>query len=331
MTHKVLLVGCGNIAGRFDMARSADASPLTHAGAFLRQGAFDLVACVDPDVQARNSFAQYWGITREADCISALNALPGEFDVISLCSPTALHHEHLAAAVKLQPRLILCEKPLTHSVELSAQWVRACAEQGICLVVNYTRQWDPSVDKLVNEVLSGSWGSVRSAAGFYNKGVLNNGGHLVDLIQRILGPLKVLAATAPVYDHWDCDPTVAGLLVSVGGCVPVSLNPAHAKDYALFELELICEFGVIRMCNGGLHWVQRLTEPSPHFEGYRALASSESLEGKYMQAMSLVANDIDNFLSHGHPPRGTGQSALAVQTICNDLLAAATHVAPSKN
>ncbi len=328
---RVLMVGCGNIAGRFDMTRPAEAWPLTHAGALRRHGGFELAACVDLDAQACEAFARYWGIPRHVEDIRELGAQPGEFDVISLCSPTAFHHEHLEAALELAPRVIFCEKPLTQSVTLSGEWVRACAEKGVRLVVNYTRQWDPSVGRLVDEIRSGAWGAVRSAAGFYNKGVLNNGGHLVDLLLRILGPLKVLAATAPVNDYWDSDPTVAGLLVSDNGGVPVSLNVAHAKDYAFFELELVCEMGVVRMRNGGLKWEVRRTEASSHFKGYRALGDAEASEGNYMQAMTLAVTEIHDFLSHGRALHSTGDSALAVQIICDQLLVAATHAASTTN
>jgi predicted dehydrogenase len=322
-------VGCGNIAGGFDMARPAEAWPVTQAGAFRRHGGFELAACVDPLELVRAEFAQHWKIPLNAPSIDALGAQCGDFDVISLCSPTALHHEHLEAALKLAPRLIFCEKPLTQSVALSRDWIRACADQDVRLVVNYTRQWDPSVAKLVDELRAGVWGSIRSAVGFYNKGVLNNGGHLIDLLLRILGPLDVVAATAPVCDHWDEDPTVAGLLLSEAGRVPVSLNPAHAEDYALFELELVCELGVIRMRDGGLNWEVRRTKYSSHFKGYHALADAELSEGGYTQAMTQAATEIYDFLNHGQALRGTGESALAVQMICDQLLVAATNATPS--
>ena len=44
---RVLLIGCGNIAGRFDMARPADAWPVTQAGAFRRHGGYELAACIE--------------------------------------------------------------------------------------------------------------------------------------------------------------------------------------------------------------------------------------------------------------------------------------------
>ena len=325
---RVLLVGCGNIAGRFDMARPADAWPVTQAGAFRRHGGYELTACVDPDEQARLAFAAHWDIPRHAPSLEALGPRPGEFDVIGLCSPTALHHAHLALVLPLKPCVIFCEKPLALGLQESARWEQACKAQGITLVVNYTRQWDPSAIRLIEEVRGGRWGAVRSAVGYYNKGVLNNGGHLVDLLLRLLGPLEVIAAATPVHDHWDNDPTVSGLLRSKEGQVPICLAPANAKDYALFELELVCEMGVIRMRNGGMQWETRHAAASPHFSGYRALAGVDASDGAYLQAMTLAVTDIHQHLSHGTPTRSAGAHALAIQAICEQLLAAATQAPP---
>lgn len=56
----VLVIGTGNIAGDFDAGAAADALPLTHAGAFRRDGRFRLRACVDPDARRRSGFAAHW-------------------------------------------------------------------------------------------------------------------------------------------------------------------------------------------------------------------------------------------------------------------------------
>lgn len=328
---RVLLIGCGNIAGRFDMTRPINAWPVTHAGAFQRHGGYELAACIDPDELVRQAFAVHWGIPHHHSSLEALGATPGEFDVISLCSPTALHHIHLASVLQLKPRAIFCEKPLTHDLNESTKWEQACKAQGITLVVNYTRQWDPAMDQLVDEVRSGRWGEIRSAVGYYNKGVLNNGGHLVDLLLRLLGPLEVIAAATPIYDYWDNDPTLSGLLRSTEGHVPVCLAPAHAKDYALFELELVCELGVIRMRNGGMQWDIRQALPSPHFSGYHTLADIDSSDGDYLQAMTLAVTEIHQHLNQGAAIRSGGDHALAIQAVCEKLLAAATHATPSTN
>lgn len=328
---RVLLIGCGNIAGRFDMTRPAETLPVTQAGAFQHHGGFELAACVDPDEQARLAFAAYWKIPHHADSLEDLRATSGEFDVIGLCSPTSLHDSHLEAVLPLKPRVIFCEKPLTQSLEESSRWVKVCASQGISLIVNYTRQWDPSVARLIEGVRNGQWGSVRSAVGYYNKGVLNNGGHLIDLLLRLFGPLKVVAAGPPVYDYWENDPTVPGLLHAVEGCTPVFLAPSHAKDYALFELELVCELGLVRMRNGGMQWETRNAKVSPHFVGFRELSDLKSCEGDYMQAMTLAVTEIYSHLLHGTATRSTGEHAIAIQTICEQLLNLSIRATHSNN
>lgn len=325
---RVLLIGCGNIAGRFDMARPADAWPVTQAGAFRRHGGFELVACIDPDEKARLEFSAFWKISRHGPSLEAIHVLPGEFDVVGLCAPTALHHTYLESLLPIKPKVIFCEKPLTNSLQESVRLEQSCKAHGVTLVVNYTRQWDPSVARLVDEVRSGRWGAVRSAVGYYNKGVLNNGGHLIDLLLRLLGPLEVIAAATPVQDHWENDPTVSGLLRSTQDQVPVCIAPGHAKDYALFELELVCELGVIRMRNGGMQWDLRHAEASPHFNGYRALANSESRDGEYLQAMTLAVTDIYQHLHLGTITQSAGSHAITIQSICDQLLTAANYTNP---
>lgn len=329
---RVLIVGCGNIAGGFDMARPADAAPLTHAGAFAAHPGFQLSACVDPDAARREAFAAHWRVGLATGSIEALGAAPGAFDVVSICSPTGLHHVHLAAALQLRPRLVFCEKPLTSSMAESARWVAACEDAGVALVVNYTRRWDPAVDALVGELHGGRWGALRSVVGHYNKGILNNGGHLVDLLLRLVGPMDLLATTACQHDFWPDDPTVAALLRSRADGVPVYLNPADARDYAFFELELVCQNGVLRMLAGGMGWQVRDAEASAQFKGYKSLGPAQVRDGQYPQAMGRAVADIHHHLATGAPVGSTGRDALAVQQLCQQILQAANSApAPTRS
>ena len=319
-TLQVLIVGCGNIAGGFDAERAATLPPLTHAGAFSRHGAFHISACVEPDADRRAAFMHRWGVKQGFADLSAVAAArqAGRYDVISLCSPTAAHAQHLESALALRPRLIFCEKPVTPTVAqtaaLGARWARA----GIPLAVNHTRRWASDVQRLASELRAGTWGAVRSAVGTYNKGVLNNGSHMVDLLHQLLGPLTLLDAGLAVADFWPDDPTVPALLQTETG-VPVHLNTAHAGDGALFELQLVCEKAVITMEDGGLQWRLRRVKDSPHFAGYRVLDAGEQREGDYLKATSQAVDNLYQHLSGGAPLASTGHSALAAQRLCEQI------------
>lgn len=318
-TYNVLIIGCGNIAGGFDEARVLHLPPLSHAGAYTQHKGFKLIACVDPDEKRRQAFALHWGVQKQAATLVDLEVIPGRYDVISICSPTALHQEHLAQAISLRPRVIFCEKPITSDLAEAAHLVRACREQGITLAVNYSRRWDPSVEEAVSQLQTGRWGAVRSVVGHYNKGILNNGGHMVDLLLRLLGPLELLATTSPVFDYWDIDPTVAALLTAAKGRVPVYLNPGHARDFAYFELEIVCELGVIRMQSGGITWEYRSVVPSTEFIGYKSLDEATQIAGRYSESMARAVGEVYAHLLSGVPIASSGEEAVRVQELCTEI------------
>jgi len=317
----VLIIGCGNIAGRFDEA-TRPSLPLTHAGAFAADGGFRLAACAEPDDNRRKEFMERWAIPAGCADASALAEQAGRFDVISICSPTALHAEHLDAAVRLRPRLIFCEKPLTPTLAQSTSWVEKCAAAGILLAVNHTRRWAPDVLRLSEELRRGQWGTLRSVVAHYNKGVTNNGGHMIDLLHLLLGELRVVGVGKPVHDFWNDDPTVAASLLSDSG-VPVYLNATHAGDYAHFELELFTSEAAIVMENGGAQWRVRRAGASPTFKGYTTLGEGEVRPGEYARSMLRAAANIRDAVLNGALLASTGSSALAAQRLCEQIKLAA--------
>lgn len=325
----VLIIGCGRIAGGFDADRPVDALPLTHAGAFARHPGFRVTACVDPDDHVRGSFMARWNIPVGLSSVDQLTAGSYRFDVISICSPTHLHAAHFSTALALRPRLIFCEKPVTSSSAETRHWVEACEAHDVLLAINHTRRWAPDIVALAANLRDGRWGTVRSVVARYNKGVLNNGAHLIDLLHMLIGPVNVQATGDPVRDFFDDDPTIPALLVSASG-VPVTLAIGDARDYALFELEIITEAAVIAMERGGLSWRIRRAVESAEFKDYRALGPDEIIEGRYDQAMQAAISNLHNALFQGAPLASTGASGLEAQLVCEAIQLAAQNKSTAK-
>ncbi len=318
----VMIVGCGNIAGGFDAALTEVAYPLTHAGAYRRNGDFELLACVDPDSARRVSFMARWGVAAGAESMQEFLRVGLKVDVIVICSPTALHAEHLAAALQFRPRLVVCEKPVTPDAQQTRHWVERYEQAGVALLINHTRRWAPDVVALAAELADGTVGSLRSISGIYNKGLLNNGSHMLDLLRLLCGEMQVVTAGAPQIDFFGHDPSVPFMLCTDNG-VPVSVNVAHAGDYAMFELQLVTSRGVIVMEDGGLRWRRRTVGPSADFTGFRSLDSGTLVAGEYRQAMSLMVANQWAFLQSGARIACTGRDALVAQEICARLLESA--------
>lgn len=311
----VLVIGCGNIAGGYDRGRAAGYLPLTHAGAYARDGRMKISACVDPDARQRSTFMADWDVPQGFESTAALCATGQRFDVISICSPTPCHAADLETAITLQPKLIFCEKPLTASVEESQRLVAACRDRRIALMVNYTRRWDPDVIRLQEDINRGRFGALRNVMGIYNKGILNNGSHMLDLLTLLLGPLRIVSTGRPVQDYFTDDLSIPVWLEDRHG-TPIQLGCAHAADYALFELQLVFAKGVIVMEEGGMAWRERQVIDSDTFKGYRKLDEGKRRGGEYPQAMLRAVDNIYRTISLDEALACDGDMALATQQLC---------------
>jgi len=312
---KVVIIGCGNIAGQYDEGKTTLIDPLTHAGAFKLHPDFTVVGCCDPDQQRLSEFCNHWEISTSYNSVRGLISNHPEVDVVSICSPTYLHTAHLSEVLELKPSVIFCEKPVAPSLVETSGLLQQCEEAGVGLAVNYTRRWDPAITELKKQLSSGQWGKLRSVSGIYNKGILNNGSHLIDLLLYLFNGLNIMAVGRPVYDSIDDDPSVPVLMETDVG-VPITINIADARDYALFSMTLITENGVIAMENGGLNWSTRRVIDSAEFPGYRTPGHPLNVEGLYKKAMQRAVDNISRFIRHGDPLASTGITAAQAQKIC---------------
>jgi len=312
------MVGCGNIASYFDEQHQNIGLPYTHVGAYCQDGRFNVSACVEPSVERKKTFMGFWqvecGFSNLDECLEA----GAVFDVVSLCSPTATHYDDLQKIIKLQPRLIFCEKPITLSVEETKSVLARCQQHSILLAVNYTRAWDPAFEQLKVDRAAGLWGELRSVSGLYNKGILNNGSHLLDLIYSIVGEMELTSVGRAVFDYSPNDPTVPALLESKTG-IPIHLMTAHAEDYAVFELQLVFSKGVLVMEEAGFKWRARQVEGSAIFSGYQKLNEGTFEAGSYEKSMLRAVDNIYHAVNQNEMLVKTGQDAFKVQVLCEKI------------
>lgn len=313
-----LIIGCGNIGGKFDFSKQNLKRPLTHAGAYSNHGGFDLLACVDVDSIQMEAFQKEWGI-KESYLPTKLSSLgKGVFDVISICSPIQFHEEHLLTAGKLQPKLVFCEKPLTGKFTKSQEIMHLYEANEILLAVNYTRRWDPELIQLRKDIASGIWGDIRSVIGIYSKGILNNGSHLIDLLIFLFGSISVVHVGKRTYDNSPEDPTISGLLKTSSG-IEIHLVAGNTKDYANFELQIVTSVGIVAMENGGLKWRIRKPKESNRFIGYKILDAGLESEGSYDLAMAGAVDNVYRAIINGDALSSTGHTAIEAQHICELL------------
>ncbi|MEK9967328.1 MAG: Gfo/Idh/MocA family oxidoreductase [Rhodospirillaceae bacterium] len=313
---RVLIVGCGRIAGGAGLP-SRDGEALTHAAAYDADGRFEISACVDPDPGRRQQFAETWRAGAaypdlDASCRNS-NALP------SICAPSQLHGPVLARLLDADVGAVLCEKPLTTDLSEAEQLVAAYEQAKKPLAVGYTRRWHRGVQAVAEELKSGQWGRIRSAHARYARGIRNSGGHIIDLLHMLIGPMSVRYAGNARYDYLADDPTLDAVLATDDG-IYVHLMGGDGNDYGLLEVQLMTENGAITLEDWVTRVRRRETTPyryAPHMQTLDAGTWDEVGAGGSFEAM---IDNIYRTVTEEVRPVSDGHSALAAQRIVEELI-----------
>ena len=111
--YKVLIVGCGKIAGYFsDFGKSNKDD--NYVAAFRSNGKFELSGCVDLDQERAAKFSHSAGIPYNSDDLSKAIAKVRP-DVISIATPDETHFGYAASpgvSGSLQPRPEVAARPI---------------------------------------------------------------------------------------------------------------------------------------------------------------------------------------------------------------------------
>ncbi|WP_430459824.1 Gfo/Idh/MocA family protein [Thalassolituus sp. LLYu03] len=320
MTTDVLIVGCGKIAGGYDEGRSESDFALSHAAAYRKIPSVRLMACVDPDEQALLHFSKFWNVENP---YASVSAIPQEshFSVVSICTPTDRHAESVSQCFRFKPNVIFLEKPIATTASEAMKVISQCQQAGVALIVNYSRRWDLALTDFINALQEGQYGPVRKIVGYYTRGLLNNGSHLLEILLRMLGPLNVEFATLAGKGSGVLDPDIDAVMTSEKG-ISVHLVSTDAEDFARFEMDIHTANAEIRMLDGGLRWEVRKVQDHPEYAGYRKLGVAEPVAGQYMPVMERAISQV-LAEAGGDADYSSAMDALAVQVLCETITGAA--------
>jgi predicted dehydrogenase len=211
-----------------------------------------LVIAADPVRSNRDDAVDVLGFGEATGDYHEVLAHP-EVDVVSICSPTFLHHEHaLAAAVAGKP--LWLEKPMGRGVDESRSIAQAVAAADLVSCVGFNYRQAPAVAHLHRLVQSGrlgtvvgirvalladysadpagprTWRYVRDEAGTGVLGDLMS--HGVDLAQHVAGPIATVSALTNTVVTERPAP-MEGTSTHFGGAGSAELLPVENEDHAV--------------------------------------------------------------------------------------------------
>jgi len=209
MTVKVGIIGSGLIAR------------LAHAPGYKAAGA-EIVATADLVESRAIQLATDFDIPNTYTDYHELLARP-DIDAVSVCVPNHLHREITVAALKAGKH-VLCEKPMSVTVEDAQAMLQASKETGKILMLGFNNRFRSDVQRLKKFIDEGQLGDIYYAKTGYirRRGtpfgwftvkeesgggpVIDLGVHVIDMTRYLMGnprPVSVMASTYQKFRHYN--------------------------------------------------------------------------------------------------------------------------------
>lgn len=273
---RALIIGCGGIGGLYDIDNNKIE---THAKAICINNWIDEVDVFDTNVELQNRICLKYGF----------NALElykkkqySNYDIVCISSPTDTHFQYLKACIESKVPIIICEKPVSNSIE-ELDEIKNLYDFGKSkIIVNYFRRFLTSYLHLKRRIKLKK-NELKEIEIKYYKGFLNNCGHALDIIEFLtdskLNPSNVKVLNRE-YDFFDSDPTLTVNFIS--NDVKFFIRGFNI-NHSIFEIYLKFEYQEIFLKQRG-NKIEVYEDSVLHFE-------SDNLLKDYMKD---VYNEVKN-------------------------------------
>jgi predicted dehydrogenase len=315
MNYRVAIIGAGKIGAMLD--DPGNPHILTHAHGYIACEGFEIVGFVDPNLDKAEAASARWGGT----AFESIDKLfeNQSVDVVSVCVPDELHYATLLALPEKPLKFIFLEKPAVTTAEEADEVRTLYGELPVRVQVNYTRRFVPEIRSIREAIRSGNYGKFLTGTGYYGKGLLHNGSHMVDLLQFLVGEVGNVAKISEITDFYDYDPSVSALLTMHSGG-DFYLCHIDSRTFHIFELDLTFENKRIRICELGAIIEEYSVGDNRLFEGYRTLNKDAEFSTQHSKAMYHAIANIRNNLDRNEPLVCTLEESLETVKTCSRIM-----------
>ena len=319
MKFDVLIVGLGQIGVGYDLDLEHDEYVYSHAAAFSQHKDFNIVGGVDMNAKLGKMFEERYDSEFYINIQESLQK--HHPDVIVISTSTQSHNQILKDIIKYsKPKVILCEKPLSYSVEETYSMQKLCKDSNIKLFVNYMRISLPNSIEIKNKIDNGEYAGSLKGVVWYSKGLIHNGTHFVSLLEYWLGPIKEnrCISKGRLLDNQDIEPDFT-LSFERGRVIFLSTKEENFSNYAI---ELMFENGRLRYERGGrdIYWTS--VQIDENLSTYKFLSNSDgSYNTNSMSKYQLhVVNELWNMLNQENYELCTSDMAISTLESVSEII-----------
>jgi len=312
--YNVLIIGAGKIGAFFDQPGSENI--LTHAHAFFIHPGFKLLGFVDSNVEQAQKATSIWGGVYFNNLDEALHK--HRVDVVCLAVPDEYHYPYLQELAHQNIKIIFAEKPLTKTLPEALEIKQLYSSLPISVQLNYSRRFVPEIIRLRNNIKDGLYGRYLSGTGYYGKGLLHNGSHMLDLLLSLLGNVSDYLLTGVIDDFYEDDPSVSAVLTMSEGA-PFFLQSIDCRAYTIFEMDLLFERRRVRLIDSGFVIEEYEIRESPVFAGYKNPVMASEQKTSLGRSIYHAAENIYQHLNKGDVLLCGLDDGVNVLSLCRQL------------
>lgn len=298
--YNALIMGAGQIAGGYDNPETT--AILTHAHAYKEHKDINLLGFYDINFSNALKMAEKWN----CNAFKTLEEV-SDIDIISICTPDEFHLSSLKQALKLKPKLIFLEKPLSNNINEANKILEI--SKTIPILVNYSRRFVKEFQDLAQKAKDNLWGEFETGNGYYCKGFVHNGSHMTNLVNLFLGPIKKTADICEFNDFYEKDPTKS-VVFSANNGNKFFMQGTNCNNFTMFEIDLIFQKSRIRILEAGKKIELYSIKENEQYKGYFNLVLKETLKTELDFALLNAIDNIHSYLTNGEPLKSTVQQAL---------------------
>ncbi|MGC9312644.1 MAG: Gfo/Idh/MocA family protein [Sediminispirochaetaceae bacterium] len=277
MKVRCAVVGLGRIGSTLEKDTLRE-KPCTHTGAIIDNPDCILTAGADIDAEARRRFQEDRGgsIPVYPDIEALLET--GAPELLVAATPPETHRRIVERAAAAGVPVIICEKPLAHTLKDARAIARIHTRGPVRILVNHERRYSADYQMVRRDIAARKYGRLLSVHAVLYFGrtaahrdvLLHDGTHLVDIINYLTGSRCILRRRFG--SMRSC--RSSAYLFGRAGEAPVIIDVGAERDHLVFEIQLSFEQGRIRVGNGVLEY--EASGPSPFYEEYRSLLPDQS-------------------------------------------------------
>jgi predicted dehydrogenase len=321
--YSVCVVGMGSIGGlkpdKYDNPNSENILTIAHA--VTKHLQTELVGVVDYIPEKAEQAAKKWNTKP----YTSIDQIKEPIDIIAVCVPTVAHAPVLLDCLKLNPKLVIAEKPFTENSKDAKIIIDKYKKADVPIAVDYIRRYDLAHQKLAEDIKDGILGKIYNCKLTYNRGLVREASHFLNLCTDWFGEFKhgmILNKEEYLTDLNDRDKTYS-VYLSFERCPHVTLHPVDGRAYSVYEYDIWTEQGRFNFVEHGLKCDYYPIIPEPVYGDYNTLCYKPlKIMRISTQLNTALLNLIDNCVKK---LEGTselicsGSDALKVHQIYDEL------------